>query len=76
MGPLPSASGNKKFLFVVVDYFTKWVEAKATKKIDQDTTLWFIWTSVFCRFRVPRALVMDNGKQFDNDKIRELCSQY
>lgn len=52
------------------------MEAGATKKIDQDTTLGFIWTSVFCRFGVPQALVMDNGKEFDNDKIRDLCFQY
>jgi hypothetical protein len=29
VGPLPTAQGNCKFAAVVIDYFTKWVEAKA-----------------------------------------------
>lgn len=28
MGPFPRALGQVKYLVVVVDYFTKWVEAK------------------------------------------------
>lgn len=45
-------------------------------KIDQDTTLGFIWTLLFFRFGVPRALVMDNEKHINIEKIRNLCSQY
>ena len=29
VGPLPTARGNKKFVVVAVDYFTKWAEAKS-----------------------------------------------
>jgi hypothetical protein len=28
VGPLPTAQGNFKFAVVVVEYFTKWIEAK------------------------------------------------
>ena len=28
-----------------------------------------------CRFGIPRVLVSDNGKQFDNDSFRDFCSQ-
>jgi ribonuclease HI len=39
VGPLPTAQGNHKFTFVAVEYFTKWIEAKAvstkTSKIAQ-----------------------------------------
>lgn len=34
VGSLPPALGNRKFLFVALDYFTKGVEAEATKKIN------------------------------------------
>lgn len=27
LGPFPMAPGQKKFLLVVIDYFTKWVKA-------------------------------------------------
>jgi hypothetical protein len=33
VGPLPLGKGGVKFVVVVVDYFTKWVEAKATVTI-------------------------------------------
>ena len=33
MGPFPRAIRNKRFVIVVTDYFTKWVEAKALASI-------------------------------------------
>lgn len=69
VGPFPPASGGRKFLFVAIDYFTMRVEAEPTSTITAAKTLGFIWTSIFCRFGVPMALVMDNGKQFENDKV-------
>jgi hypothetical protein len=37
VGPLPTAQGNCKFVAVPVDYFTKWVEAKALVNITTPT---------------------------------------
>jgi hypothetical protein len=37
IGPLPTAQGNCKFAAVSVDYFTKWVEAKALANITAPT---------------------------------------
>ena len=28
-----------------------------------------------CRYSIPRVLVSDNGKQFDNNAFKDLCSQ-
>ncbi|KAL0411333.1 UNVERIFIED_CONTAM: hypothetical protein Slati_3723000 [Sesamum latifolium] len=35
VGPFPRATGQRKFLIVAVDYFTKWVEAEPLAKISE-----------------------------------------
>ena len=37
IGPLPTAQGNLKFTFVAVEYFTKWIEARAVSTITLKT---------------------------------------
>jgi len=62
--PFLKLTGQCKFLLVAVDYFTK----KEVRK--------FIWKNIITRFRVPRAMVFDNGQQFDTDKLRDYCAGY
>ena len=64
-----------KFLVVGIEYFTKWVEAEPLAKITQQNVKNFIWKNIVCRFGVPRVLVSDNGRQFDNTPFREFCEQ-
>jgi hypothetical protein len=65
VGPLPTAQGNCKCAVEAVDYFIKWVEAKALANITAPTIRKFFWQNIIYRFRVPRELTVDNGKQFD-----------
>ena len=36
----------------------------------------FVWRSIIYRFGIPKALVSDNGKHFDNPKFRDLCTEF
>jgi hypothetical protein len=74
VGPLPTALGNQKFTFVVVEYFTKWIEVRADATIIGKTAQKFFWQNIVCRFGVPSELIVDNGKQFDSQDFREFCS--
>ena len=65
-----------KYLVVGIDYFTKWVEVEPLAKITQQNVKNFILKSIICRFRVPRVLVSDNGRQFDNTLFRNFCEQF
>lgn len=76
MGPLPRGKGGVKFTIVAVDYFTKWVEAKALVSITEKAIKKFLWCSVVCRFWVPRVIVTNNGKQFDYEAFRKWCSEW
>ena len=75
MGPFPTAVRQLKFLVVGIDYFTKWVEAKTLATIIEKNVRGFVWRCIICRFGIPRVLVSDNRKQFDNDSFWDFCSQ-
>lgn len=73
VGPFPKGKNQKKFLIVAVEYFTKWVEAEAVAKIDENTVRKFLWRNIVCRFGAPRVLVSDNGSQFLGKKMKAWC---
>ena len=69
VGPFPKAVGNKKYLLVCTNYFTKWVEAEPLANIRDVNVKRFIWKNIVTRFRVPYVLISDNGLQFDNKAL-------
>jgi transposase InsO family protein len=73
VGPLPPAQDNFKFTVVVVEYFTKWIEARPVATITSATIRKFFWQQIICRFGVPKELKVDNRKQFDCQDFREYC---
>jgi ribonuclease HI len=73
VGLLPTAQRNLKFAFVAVEYFTKWIEARAVSTITSKTAQKFFWQNIVCRFRVPSELIVDNDKQFDSQDFRNFC---
>nr|GEU53526.1 DNA-directed DNA polymerase [Tanacetum cinerariifolium] len=57
MGQFPSSRGNM-YILVAVDYFSKWVEAKALPTNDARVVVKFL-KSLFDRFGTPRAIISD-----------------
>ena len=51
------------------------MEAETLATIMENNIRSFIWRCIICRFGIPRVLVSDNGKQFDNGAFRDFCSQ-
>lgn len=66
VGLFPIPVGKEKYLVVVVDYFTKWVEVEPLKSIT---------TTSMARFEVPNVLVTDNGMQFNRKQFRFFCAR-
>jgi len=69
MEPFPTVVRQLKFLVMDIDYFTKWVEVEALANIMERNVQNFVWRCIVCRFRIPKVLISDNGKQFDNDSF-------
>uniref|UniRef100_A0A2N9FCE9 Uncharacterized protein n=1 Tax=Fagus sylvatica TaxID=28930 RepID=A0A2N9FCE9_FAGSY len=72
VGPLPRAPGNKKFLIVATDYFTKWIEAEPLSHIREVDTKRFLWKSIITRFGIPWAVISDNGTSIPRQDICNL----
>ena len=75
LGPFPIRTRQMKFLVIRIDYFTKWVEVEPLAKITQQNVKNFVWKNIVCRFGVPRVLVSNNGRQFDNTPFRDFYEQ-
>ncbi|XP_050217725.1 uncharacterized protein LOC126668580 [Mercurialis annua] len=59
---------------MAVDHFTKWIEVEAVSTITEARIRDFFWRQIVCRFGIPRALVTDNGKQFNYRAFKEFCN--
>lgn len=74
-GPFPVAAGGLKFLIVAIDYFTKWIEAKAVTSIKGNQVKRFVWDNIVCHFGLPGEIISDNGKQFRDNPFKDWCEQ-
>ena len=70
-GPWPTSSSGNKYIMVVCDYFTKWVEAYSIP--DQDTVAERFVNDSVCRYGVPRQLHTDQGSNFQSNLFKEMC---
>ena len=70
IGPFPKAAGNKIYLLVSTNYFTKWVEAKPLANIRDVDAKRFVWKNIVTRFEISQTLISDNGLKFDNKTFR------
>ncbi|GJR65017.1 reverse transcriptase domain-containing protein [Tanacetum coccineum] len=74
-GHFPVPEGGLKFLIVAIDYFTKWIEAKAVATITGNQVKRFVWDNIVCRFGLPGEIVSDNGKQFCDNPFKDWCAR-
>ena len=60
---------------VAVEYFSKWIKAKALATITLAIIQRFFWQNIIRRFRVSKSITVDNDTQFDFEAFRTLCDQ-
>ncbi|KAG8478987.1 hypothetical protein CXB51_028873 [Gossypium anomalum] len=77
IGPIsPKASNRHRFIFVVIDYFTKWVEATSYANVTKSAVSRFLKKEIFCRYGTPERIISDNALNLNNKMIAEVCSQF
>ena len=60
VGPFKKAPGGFTHLFVAVDKFTKWIEAKPVSKLMLAQAVSFIF-DIIHRYGAPNSIITDNG---------------
>ena len=74
VGPLKGGSHKKKYLLVMVDKFTKWIEAKPVKTAKARPVIDFI-SDVVHRYGVPHSIMIDSGSNFTADEVKTWCAK-
>jgi transposase InsO family protein len=73
MGPFQVSEDGNKYVLVVVDSFSKWMEAYAVPNIEAKTIAEKLVMEFISRFGVPYQIKTDRGRQFDCELFQEMC---
>lgn len=76
VGEIQTASSKSQmYILVVINYFTKWIEAYPLVNVDQDAVIDFIQKNIIYRFIIPETITTDQGSMFIGRKMQEFASE-
>ena len=73
LGPLPISARGNKYILILGDYFTKWIEANRLENQKAETVAEVIVTQFISRFGVPLQIHSDQGRNFEAAVFQEIC---
>ena len=76
VGPLPMTKRKNRYIIVAMDYFTKWPEARATKRDTAEEVIKFLYEDIICRHGCPKKIISDRGTHFDNKMVELLTKKF
>ena len=72
----PKASNGHHFILLVINYFTKWVEAVFYANVTKGVVCRFIKKEIICRYGLPKRIITDNVSNLNNTMMKKVCSQF
>jgi transposase InsO family protein len=72
VGPLRQALEGFTHLLVVVDKFSKWIEARPIVNICSEEAVSF-FTDIIYQFGIPNTIITDNSTEFTGKKFLNFC---
>eukprot|EP00253_Pinus_taeda_P009301 PITA_09301 len=69
----PNSSGQHRWILVANYYFTKWIEAIPTRKVDHHVIMRFLTENIFTKFGCPHKFVTDNAASFRAKEMVDMC---
>uniref|UniRef100_A0A3P9KFW8 Gypsy retrotransposon integrase-like protein 1 n=1 Tax=Oryzias latipes TaxID=8090 RepID=A0A3P9KFW8_ORYLA len=73
MGPLNETDRHNRYILVVQDYFSKWVEAYPVPNEQATTVAEKIVSEWVCRYGAPYQLHSDQGANFESAVFQGMC---
>ena len=73
LGPFPVTENGNKYILVICDYFTKWVEAIPIPNQEASTVAESGVNKFICVFGVPLQIHTDQGTNFESKLFQEIC---
>ena len=74
LGPLPMTEAGSKYIIIIADYFTKWVEVFPLPNQEAITVADKLVNEVICRFVVPLMIHSDQGQIFESALFAEVSA--
>ena len=76
MGPYPRTGRGKRFILVITDLFSRWIEAFPLSNSEAPTIIKIFDKEILSRWGYPRAILTDNGPQFTGKRWTDACRQW
>ena len=82
LGPLPPSSlphipsVEYKYVLLVIDSFTGWLEAFPLVSQDAKTVAFILYSEIFCRYGSPDCIISDQGSQFMSQLVQALSELF
>ncbi|KAL4335391.1 hypothetical protein GQ457_07G004040 [Hibiscus cannabinus] len=57
----PKASNGHHFIFMMIGYFTKWVEAVSYANLTRSMMWKFLKMEIICQYGLPEMVISDNA---------------
>lgn len=76
VGPINDKTGEKHFILVAIDHFSKWAETALIKEKQGIKVANCIESLIIKKHGIPEMIYSDNGTEFSNTHIKALCKKY
>lgn len=72
----PKASNGHRFILVLIDYFTKWVEVVSYANVTEKVVTRFLKKELIYHYRVPSRIIKNSESNLNNKMTREQCEEF
>ncbi|MGL5771340.1 MAG: integrase catalytic domain-containing protein, partial [Bacteroidales bacterium] len=76
IGRLETKEGENKFIFVAIDHYTKWLEAKVIRNKTGKEIAEVIRELIINKHGSPTTILTDNGLEFQNEDVKRLAKEH